>query len=626
MKKRFLLIGFIIFSVIFKGVAINAATNTKSDFVTNTEVGTTTFLQQFEDPNVAKAVADSIGKGNVNTVITQEHVNKLKALNISATHYGKDIKSIKGIGLFNNITSFSIEDIDLAEIPEEVKYLTKLNHIAIKGTKLKELPTEYLNKDSLDYVILDNNELNSIPEDIGDFTKLTKYSASNNNIKTIPSSFYNLDKLGDVDFSENEITSLSSDIEKMTKVSAILLNDNLISDFPGSLTKLPLLYRVELNKNKISSLPDDIDSNNIITTLDLGHNEFNDNLSSNISKFKKVQMLNLDGNKFTSIPLILNELSELNYLEFSDNLLEKINQDYLADAPDSLREIKLNNNKLQEKIPDNNNITFTVAEQNVEFETDVIYKDTEDEKLDMKIAEFMPPIIDQLLGEHSYSPKTTFTVTTPDGSTHTFNDRDADLVVEKLSESYGTYKLKIYKAKQWGRYIGSGFLDDSTYVSTITIKPKGSPVQETTLSGTVYEKDTTNIIVGAKITLPNNTSTVSDENGKYSFSDINAGETNIKVTSTGYLDCLEKVNIVINEDNTKDFYLEKEDTSKPPVDPEKPTNPEKPIKPTKPEEPIEKKPIKGKLPSTGNKAFVIVPLLLIVSITGFGVYRKYYIS
>lgn len=172
------------------------------------------------------------------------------------------LKGIKRLKLSENLTSFPLEILELAE--------------------------------SLEILDLSNNQLSSIPDEISKLTKLKIAFFSNNCFTAVPSAFKQCHNLYMLGLKANKIEKFDEDILPIG-IRWLILTDNRLKSLPSSIGTLTLLQKCTFAGNQLTSLPKEMEN------------------------CKNLELFRLSANKLTQIPEWLLELPKLSWLAFSGN-------------------------------------------------------------------------------------------------------------------------------------------------------------------------------------------------------------------------------------------------------------------------------------------------------------------
>ena len=172
------------------------------------------------------------------------------------------LKGLKRLKISDNLTSFPLEILDLA--------------------------------DSLEILDLSNNQLSSIPDAISKLTKLKIAFFSNNCFTAVPSAFKQCHNLYMLGLKANKIEKFDEDILP-TNIRWLILTDNKLKTLPNSIGKLTLLQKCTFAGNELTALPKEM------------------------ANCRNLELFRLSANQLLKIPEWLLELPKLSWLAFSGN-------------------------------------------------------------------------------------------------------------------------------------------------------------------------------------------------------------------------------------------------------------------------------------------------------------------
>ncbi|BAT79707.1 hypothetical protein LR48_Vigan04g042900 [Vigna angularis] len=133
------------------------------------------------------------------------------------------------------------------------------------------------------------------------------------------------------------------EINKLINIQRMVLAENLIERLPVSLGKLQSLKLLNLDGNRITSLPDELDQLVRLERLSVSRNLLA-SLPMTIGSLRNLVLLNVSNNKLQSLPESVGSCSSLEELQANDNLIE--------DLPSSV----CNLSHLKSLCLDNNNV------------------------------------------------------------------------------------------------------------------------------------------------------------------------------------------------------------------------------------------------------------------------------
>ncbi|KAF2644940.1 L domain-like protein [Massarina eburnea CBS 473.64] len=185
---------------------------------------------------------------------------------------------------------------------------------------LKEVPTEVLNMykyDSSDTTVA-----------WGEVVDLTIIVAADNEFETLPDTMF-----PDIDM-DTIIDDDDDDGPQFGAIQNFDLHGNVLRELPVGLRQLTQLTKLNLSRNKLS--PDALEIVCQITTLrdlKLAENALEGSFPPSLENLSQLEILELQGNKLTSLPPEIRELSHLRILNVSDNCLRGLPADLFTSAP-----------------------------------------------------------------------------------------------------------------------------------------------------------------------------------------------------------------------------------------------------------------------------------------------------
>ncbi|CAG5045121.1 unnamed protein product [Parnassius apollo] len=266
-----------------------------------------------------------------------------------------------------------LDKTNLADIPEELGKLMKLENLSLKKNNLEKLfgeltelkclrslnvrhnkvkssgiPAELFRLEELTTLDLSHNRLKEVPEGLDKAKSLLVLNLSHNKIESIPPTlFVQLTDLLFLDLSNNLLETLPPQTRRLANLQTLILNDNplglfqlrqlpslqsletlhmrntqrTLANLPTSLDTLCNLSDLDLSKNALTKVPDALYSLQSLKRLNLSDNEITE-VSSAMDIWLKLECLNLSRNKLTSLPASLCKLQNLRRLHVDDNQLD----------------------------------------------------------------------------------------------------------------------------------------------------------------------------------------------------------------------------------------------------------------------------------------------------------------
>ncbi|KOM26524.1 hypothetical protein LR48_Vigan284s001000 [Vigna angularis] len=273
------------------------------------------------------------------------------------------------------------------DIPQEICRLKSLTFLSLKSNKLTgPLPSCLYNMSSLTRISVAINQLNgSLPSNM--FHSLSNLQALHIHINqfsgSIPSSITNASILSTIDMAHNNLFGQVPSLGKQIHLQYLGLNTNNLGDnspndleFLKSLTNCSELQMLSLSYNNFGGrLPNSLGNlSTQLSRLYLGGNHISGDIPATcgnlidlilftmeqnlldgvipttFEKLQKLQVLDLRGNKLSSLGTFIGNLTQLFYLDVAENMLEGSIPPSLGNCQD-LQHLDLSQNNLTGTIP-----------------------------------------------------------------------------------------------------------------------------------------------------------------------------------------------------------------------------------------------------------------------------------
>lgn len=132
-----------------------------------------------------------------------------------------------------NLTSLTITDIELCDVPEKISQMTQLEELELSYSNLENLPDEFENLINLKKINLTDNDFYKFPEIL---CKLTN--------------------LEDICLESNNISEVSSKISNLVNLYHLNLYQNWLKILPVEIGFLPKLKTLDIEQNKVKNIQD----------------------------------------------------------------------------------------------------------------------------------------------------------------------------------------------------------------------------------------------------------------------------------------------------------------------------------------------------------------------------------
>lgn len=250
--------------------------------------------------------------------------------------------------------------------PEEVRQMTGLKQLVIKGTKIKKLPAwlpeltqltkiEFQSNDdkiispatfkllanlpALQELIIESGQL---PAEVGLLNGLTALTAWRQ--EKLPEELFGLSNLVTLNLKDGWLKQVPDALANLVQLRDLNLSDCLLEEFPAILFSLPVLERLDISGNYLRRLPDgnlselrelilastqlkdfpkQVLSMPKLEKLDVSKNDLR-KLPDDIRKLGQLREFHLNRIGLTAFPGSVLDLTGLTYLDLSENQIGKV--------------------------------------------------------------------------------------------------------------------------------------------------------------------------------------------------------------------------------------------------------------------------------------------------------------
>uniref|UniRef100_A0A6C0ECI7 Uncharacterized protein n=1 Tax=viral metagenome TaxID=1070528 RepID=A0A6C0ECI7_9ZZZZ len=343
--------------------------------------------------------------------ICGEYYNKdIIELDFDVLHKMTSMIEICGVYHDKNIGDLNLEDINLTEIPANIRYLTNLKSLRLNANRLTTIKENTFDGlTNLQELHLSNNRLREIKANTFDkLTNLQILHLRNIQITEVKeNTFGRLTNLKELDLSNNQLTKIKECVfDGLTNLQKLyLLSNGLIEIKENTFDKLTNLQALNLNRNRLTEIKENTFNRlTNLQTLDLGFNSLTEIKENTFDRLTNLQILNLQYNYLTEIKEnifdSLTNLKELklistNLTEIKENVFDRLtNLQRLHLSDNELTEIKENTFdrliNLQELWLNNNNLkSLPLSILNCRRLEYLFYRDNEIDIIDIRIERFI---------------------------------------------------------------------------------------------------------------------------------------------------------------------------------------------------------------------------------------------
>ncbi|XP_045790536.1 plant intracellular Ras-group-related LRR protein 1-like [Trifolium pratense] len=222
-----------------------------------------------------------------------------------------------------------------------------IDRVELVGKRLRKLPEEFCNIDSLLVLNLNTNQLSVIPDTIAALQNLEELNISSNLLESLSDSIGLLQKLKILNVSGNKLSSLPDSISQCRSLVELDASFNSLTYLPTNIGyELQNLQKLLVGLNKIRSLPSSVCEMKSLRYLDARFNELH-GLPIAIGKLTSLEVLNLSNNfsDLQELPETFGDLSSLRELDLSNNQIQALPDTF--GRLDSLTKLNLDQNPIE---------------------------------------------------------------------------------------------------------------------------------------------------------------------------------------------------------------------------------------------------------------------------------------
>lgn len=162
------------------------------------------------------------------------------------------------IGLIQTLQVLVVRDNNLTCLPPEIGLLSSLTFLNCADNLISQLPPEIGKLTNLVDFMVYGNKLVELPPEIGLLTSLKYFYCSLNALTTLPHEIGELRSLVYFDVCENKITNLPHAFKNIQSLRFLFISGNDMTLFPVEITSLYRLENINISSNKITTLPSEI--------------------------------------------------------------------------------------------------------------------------------------------------------------------------------------------------------------------------------------------------------------------------------------------------------------------------------------------------------------------------------
>ena len=278
----------------------------------------------------------------------KEHLVKLQQNPDTVTQLNLDYLELThwpDISMMKRLTELTSKGNNYHRVSGAISVSPYLKSITLTYDKIRHI--RFQANDSIETLILSENELRHIPHSIKRLSHLKRLYINHNKIKRIPHWIKKLQDLRELEINYNRLKVNRNTFRRLRNLTLLQMGANHLSHIPDNIMLLKNLRNLNFGKNQLSSVPTSFGKLDSLRVLIFYKNKFT-NIPSEIFHLHHLVELDFYYNSLDSIPQAIGNLKTLKRIYLSFNNLSSI--------PDTMRNLKnlsclyIHHNKLK-RIP-----------------------------------------------------------------------------------------------------------------------------------------------------------------------------------------------------------------------------------------------------------------------------------
>ncbi|XP_008293657.1 leucine-rich repeat-containing protein 39 [Stegastes partitus] len=160
------------------------------------------------------------------------------------------------ISSFQNLLVLDLSRNGVTEVPKQIGKLTRLRELLLSYNRIQFVPEELSGCESLERLELAmNRDLSELPDQLRMLTKLQHLDLSMNNFSVLPDCVVDLPALEWLDMGGNCLQHLPDDIHRMQKLHTLWLQRNELERLPENISRMDSLDTLVLSSNRLRDIP-----------------------------------------------------------------------------------------------------------------------------------------------------------------------------------------------------------------------------------------------------------------------------------------------------------------------------------------------------------------------------------
>ena len=229
---------------------------------------------------------------------------------------------------------------ELGTLPDWVGELRQLELLDIDDNHLTQVPQCISELGGLKWLSLAHNRLTSLPDWLSDLQHLDSLLLGGNHLLTpLPEWLVNLQRLTMLDLSDNQLLELPTTLGKLGRLENLNVGSNKLTELPEFVLQLTQLSYLDFYENNLETLPPWIGRLSSLKSLNVAGNRLK-NLPSTLGRLQQLENLEVDGNQIADFPAFLEDLSNLKTLIIGDPRTGPDGGNPISELPTFIRKLK----------------------------------------------------------------------------------------------------------------------------------------------------------------------------------------------------------------------------------------------------------------------------------------------
>lgn len=196
----------------------------------------------------------------------------------------------------SEITSLTVENTNLAVLPDDLGEMKALTDVSFSNNKMTEFPECLTHVESMEIFTIDNERISQVPASIANWgQKLVALSIRNTEIESIPDVFDRLWHVSTLDFSGNS---------KLSTLPPTIGMERIPYDDNGNYSQSGITG-IDLSDCSFTAIPQQVQRSGI-RSLRMARNQITHIDKEQLDRMTDLETLVLDGNKLSSFPALTN--------------------------------------------------------------------------------------------------------------------------------------------------------------------------------------------------------------------------------------------------------------------------------------------------------------------------------